>query len=90
MRFFLELVGGLVLLVFLVVMGYGAWENAHKPTPTWPIACRLPDIETEYRIVIQERDRDGVLHETCSIEPRDPLEGRFKTLQRLLKRAQKK
>lgn len=60
---------------------------AHLVTPA-KSACRLPDLNTEYRVIIQTTTDHG-LQETCSIEPRNPEEGRHKTIERLLRRAQK-
>ena len=57
-------------------------------TPEHKSACRLPDLNTEYRVIIQTTTDHG-LQETCSIEPRNPEEGRRKTIERLLRRAQK-
>lgn len=53
-------------------------------------ACRLPDVATEYRVIFQIRDGLGIIKETCSIEPRDQDEGRYETMQRLLKRERHK
>lgn len=50
--------------------------------------CRNPDIETEFKVIIQWQDVNHRLHTECSIEPRNSKEGRFKTMQRILKREQ--
>lgn len=49
-------------------------------------SCRLPDVTSEYRVIVQSRNKEDVLDETCSIEPRIPDEGRYKTMQRLIRR----
>lgn len=83
----------MAILLFFVGMSmiiFGAWHNVHTPIyvyvqPT-TLDCRLPDVNTEYRIIIQSRNRPDQLLQTCSIEPRLGDEGRYKTLERLLKR----
>lgn len=83
------------LLFFLGIgmLMYGAWISIPQRStfvyvqPT-TLDCRLPDVDTEYRIIIQSRDVPDQLLQTCSIEPRLADEGRRKTLERLLRRKQ--
>lgn len=59
--------------------------NAHLHAhPT--ASCRLPDPHTEFRVIVQSRNTADTLDETCSIEPRNPDEGRYKTMQRIIRR----
>ena len=51
-----------------------------------PLPCRLPDIDTEYRVIIQYRDASGTLKETCSIEPRNLEKGRRAMMDHLMRR----
>ena len=48
--------------------------------------CRLPDVNDEYRMIIQHRIETGRLVEECIVVPRDPAESPAATMDRLLKR----
>lgn len=81
------LIGTVLFLVVwaLEVLEERTYHKAIEPS-TFGLPCRLPDLGTEYRIIIQTRNANGGLDQTCSIEPIDLNEGRYKTMQRLLKR----
>lgn len=76
-----------VLVLFVHTMEYRLLVTANtryveRPYP----GCRMPDPQTEYRVLIERRDDVGRLSQECVVIPLNPDESPAQTMQRLLKR----
>ena len=76
----------IVLIVVSHTMAYRDEVSQTRYVDKPHSLCRLPDVDEEYRLIIQHRVTDGSLIEECVIVPRNQEESPATTMQRLLKR----